>query len=119
MDNYMSLSLEAQLSKESKSSFLKVQLILHFQTLTSDQLLNIELTEIQHNEIGCQHKIMEMVWDSAHSMNQCIQALKRRFSNLKGTLMNLMRVALGVKRDEEDQEEKKAPKELDSEEEGE
>ncbi|KAJ3831071.1 hypothetical protein F5878DRAFT_647967 [Lentinula raphanica] len=47
-----------------------------------------------------QHELTELVRDSAATTDQRLQALERRFSNLKGTLVNLMRVALGVKEGE-------------------
>ncbi|KAJ3832360.1 hypothetical protein F5878DRAFT_646840 [Lentinula raphanica] len=66
-----------------------------------------------------QNETMELVRNFASTTDQRLQALKRRFANLKGTLVNLMRVALGVKGGEEEnqEEEKEALKELDSEEE--
>ncbi|KAJ3963441.1 hypothetical protein EV361DRAFT_988533 [Lentinula raphanica] len=66
-----------------------------------------------------QHEILELVRESAGTMDQHLQALERRFANLEGTLMNLMRVALGVKEGEEENQEgeKEVPKESDLEEE--
>ena len=66
-----------------------------------------------------QHEILELVRDSASSTDGRLQAIERRFSNLEGTLVHLMKKALGVEEDEgENQEEaKEAPKGSDSEEE--
>ncbi|KAJ3753454.1 hypothetical protein EV360DRAFT_74509 [Lentinula raphanica] len=43
-----------------------------------------------------QHEILELVRESAGTPDQCLQALERRFANLEGTLVHLMKKALGV-----------------------
>ncbi|KAJ3737858.1 hypothetical protein EV360DRAFT_91193 [Lentinula raphanica] len=88
----------------------------------SSRLANLE-NDIQALKEGFvdmvqgQHELTELVRDSAATTDQRLQALERRFSNLEGTLVNLMRVALGVKEGEGEEQEKEAPKESDSEEE--
>ncbi|KAJ3970200.1 hypothetical protein EV361DRAFT_869481 [Lentinula raphanica] len=66
-----------------------------------------------------QHEILELVRESAGTTDQRLQALERRFANLEGTLVHLMKKALGVEEDEEEkqEEEKEAPQGSDSEEE--
>ncbi|KAJ3830854.1 hypothetical protein F5878DRAFT_648162, partial [Lentinula raphanica] len=94
----------------------------HGQETGSSRLSNLE-NDIQALKEGFvdmvqgQHELMELVRDSAAMTDQRLQALERRFSNLEGTLVNLMRVALGVKEGEGENQEKEVLKGSDSEEE--
>ncbi|KAJ3765366.1 hypothetical protein FB446DRAFT_709517 [Lentinula raphanica] len=110
--------------QKSKPCKAKVPIGHQRDTNNSSRMTNLEdnLQALKEGFIDMaqgQHKILELVWGSAGTMDQHLQALERRFANLKGTLVNLMRVALGVKEGEEEnqEEEKEALKESDSEEE--
>ncbi|KAJ3963433.1 hypothetical protein EV361DRAFT_988621, partial [Lentinula raphanica] len=65
-----------------------------------EQLNNLEV-DIQALKEGFvdivqgQHEILELVRDSASSTDGRLQAIERRFSNLEGTLVHLMKKALG------------------------
>ncbi|KAJ3738168.1 hypothetical protein EV360DRAFT_90748 [Lentinula raphanica] len=90
----------------------------------SSRLANLE-NDIQALKEGFvdmvqgQHELTELVRESAGTTDQRLQALERRFANLEGTLVHLMKKALGVEEDEEEkqEEEKEAPQGSDSEEE--
>ncbi|KAJ3963365.1 hypothetical protein EV361DRAFT_989689, partial [Lentinula raphanica] len=77
------------------------------ETDTASRLNNLEV-DIQALKEGFvdivqgQHEILELVRDSASSTDGRLQAIERRFSNLEGTLVHLMKKALGVEEDEGD-----------------
>ncbi|KAJ3965099.1 hypothetical protein EV361DRAFT_1021457 [Lentinula raphanica] len=109
--------------QKSKPRKAKVPIGCRRDTDNSSRMSNLEddLQALKEGFIDMaqgQHGILELVRESASTMDQCLQALERRFANLEGTLVNLMRVALGVKEGEEENQgkEKDAPKELEEEE---
>ncbi|KAJ3738095.1 hypothetical protein EV360DRAFT_90836 [Lentinula raphanica] len=116
-----SVAVAAAPTRKSKPRKAKVPLPRRQET-GSSRLSNLE-NDIQALKEGFvdmvqgQHELTELVRDSAATTDQRLQALERRFSNLEGTLVNLMRVALGVKEGEGEEQEKEAPKGSDSEEE--
>ncbi|KAJ3830984.1 hypothetical protein F5878DRAFT_679250 [Lentinula raphanica] len=116
-----SVAVAAAPTRKSKPWKAKVPLPRRHET-GSSRLSNLE-SDMQALKEGFadiaqgQQETMELVRDSAGTTDQRLQALKRRFANLEGTLVNLMRVALGVKEGEGEEQEKEAPKGLDSEEE--
>ncbi|KAJ3741070.1 hypothetical protein EV360DRAFT_76766 [Lentinula raphanica] len=111
-------------TRKSKPRKAKAPASRRKETDTASRLNNLEV-DIQALKEGFvdivqgQHEILELVRDTASSADGHLQAIERRFSNLEGTLVHLMKKALGVEEDEEEkqEEEKEALQGSDSEEE--
>ncbi|KAJ3817329.1 hypothetical protein F5880DRAFT_1618380 [Lentinula raphanica] len=109
--------------RKSKPRKAKVPIGRRRDTDNSSRMMNLEddLQALKEGFVDMaqgQHEILELVRESAGTTDQRLQALERRFANLEGTLVHLMKKALGVEEDEEEkqEEEKEAPKGSESEE---